>query len=145
LHEFGIAQSIVDYAASEVGRKKAARVLEIQVEVGELAMIDRPVLAHALRLLMTGPTLERCRVRINKRKVVFGCRKCSASWPMTEAIKQMDKVQDDLLVREPNSKELPTHFLPSLYPAFVHCPRCGSADLEVKQGEGVVVKRMVLG
>jgi hydrogenase nickel incorporation protein HypA/HybF len=144
MHEFGMAQSIVEYAISEAEGRKAARVAEIRVDVGELTMIDRRVLSHALRLLLTGPKLEGCRVLVRKKGVKFVCRKCAALWSMEEATKQLQKLPEELLVREPDSREVPLHFLPSLYPAFVHCPKCGSADLEVKEGQDVSIGRMVL-
>ncbi|HME19438.1 MAG TPA: hydrogenase maturation nickel metallochaperone HypA [Nitrososphaerales archaeon] len=143
MHELGIAQSIVDYALSEAKARNASRVSEIHVEVGELAMIDRGILSHALRMLKTDPLMERCRFSIRKRDVSFVCRKCDAKWPMAEAVKQLGQVPQDLLVREPDSKEVPLHFLPSLYPAFVRCPKCGSADVEVTAGEDVKIMRMV--
>jgi hydrogenase nickel incorporation protein HypA/HybF len=144
MHEFGMAQSIVEYALSEAEGKKAARVAEIQVDVGELTMIDRRVLSRALRLLLTGPKLEGCKVLVRKKGVKFVCRRCEGLSSMEEAMKQLRDVPEELLVREPDSREVPLHFLPSLYPAFVHCPKCGSADLEVKEGEDVSIRRMVL-
>ena len=143
MHELGIAQSIVDYAVTEAKARKASRVAEVQVEVGELSMIERPILSNALRMLRTGPLMEGCRFRVRWRKVAFSCRKCSATWPMADAMKQLEKVPQDLLVNEPDSKEVPLHFLPSLYPAFVRCPKCGSADLDVTAGEDVKIMRVV--
>lgn len=144
MHEFGMAQSIVEYALTEAEGKKAARVTEIHVDVGELTMIDRRVLSHALRLLLTGPKLEGCKVIVRKKEVKFVCRKCGAVSSMEEVMTQLQEVPEELLVREPDSREIPLHFLPSLYPAFVHCPKCGSADLEVKEGEDISIRRMVL-
>ena len=143
MHELGIAQSIVEYAVSEAKARKATKVSEIQVEVGQLALIEKPLLSNALRMLRAGPLMEGCRFRVRERKASFTCRKCSASWPMKEAMKQLEKVPQDLLVREPDSKEVPLHFLPSLYPAFVRCPKCGSADIEVIAGEDVRIMRVV--
>lgn len=144
MHEFGIAQSVVEYTLSEAENRKASRVSEIHLDVGELSMIDRRVLAHALKLLMTNPKLEKCRVHIRKKRVSFVCRRCSSQWSMAEAMKQLDKVPEKLRVREPDSKEVPLHFLPSLYSAFVRCPKCGSSDLDVTAGEGVRIRRLVL-
>ena len=143
MHEMGIAQGIVDYAVNEAKARNSSKVAEIQVEVGELSMIDRSILSNALRLLKTGPMMGGCRFRVRVRKVSFECRKCSAKWPMAEAMKQLEKVPQDLLVREPDSREVPLHFLPSLYPAFVRCPKCGSADLDVTAGEDVKIMRLV--
>jgi hydrogenase nickel incorporation protein HypA/HybF len=144
MHELGIAQSIVDYAVSEARARKAGRVVEVSVEVGELSLIERPILSNALRMLRTGPLLEGCRFRVTTRKVSFTCRKCSSKWTMDEAARQLDKVPSDLRVREPEGEEVPLHFLPSLYPAFVRCPKCGSADIDVVAGEDVRIMKLVL-
>jgi hydrogenase nickel insertion protein HypA len=144
MHEFGIAQSIVEYTLSEAEKNKASRVSEIHLELGELTMIDRSILSNALKLLMTDPKLKGCKMYIRKKRVSFVCRKCSSEWSMAETMKQLNQVPEKLLVREPDSKELPLHFLPSLYSAFVRCPKCGSSDVDVTGGDDVRIRRLVL-
>jgi len=51
----------------------------------------------------------------------FSCRRCGAKWNMTDAKKELEQVPDSLRIREPDSKELPLHFLPYVYSAFIHC------------------------
>jgi hydrogenase nickel insertion protein HypA len=144
MHEFGIAQSIVEYALSEAEKNKVGRVSEIHLELGELSMIDRSFLSNALKLLMTDPRLKGCKVHFRKQSASFVCRKCSSKWSMAETMKQLNQVPEKLLVREPDSKELPLHFLPSLYSAFVRCPKCGSSDLDMTGGDDVRIRRLVL-
>jgi hydrogenase nickel incorporation protein HypA/HybF len=144
LHELSIAQSIVDTVLSEVKKNDAKRVTEISVDVGQLMQLDRNALAFALRLLMTGPVLKGARVRVRVKKASFSCKKCNLEWGMAEAQKQLAEVPDTLRVREPDSKELPLHFLPFLYPAFIRCPRCGSSDISSKEGEEIQLRRVVM-
>ena len=144
MHELSIAQSIVDTVLSEVQKKGAKRVTEISVDVGQLMQLDRSALAFALRLLMTGSVLKGARVRVRVKKASFTCRRCNLEWGMAEAQKQLADVPDALRVREPDSKELPLHFLPFLYPAFIHCPRCGSSDISSKEGEEMQLRRVVM-
>jgi hydrogenase nickel incorporation protein HypA/HybF len=144
LHELSIAQSIVYAVLSEAQKKDAKRVTEISVDVGQLMQLDRNALAFALRLLMSGPVLKGARVRVRVRKASFSCRKCNLQWGMAEAQKQLAEVPDTLRVREPDSKELPLHFLPSLYPAFIRCPRCGSSDVSSKEGTEMQLRRVVI-
>jgi hydrogenase nickel incorporation protein HypA/HybF len=144
LHELSIAQSIVDTVISEVQKNDASRVTEISVDVGQLMQLDRNALAFALRLLMTGPVLKGARVRVRVRKASFSCRKCNLEWGMAEAQKQLSEVPDGLRVREPDSKELPLHFFPFLYPAFIRCPRCGSSDISSKEGGEIQLRRVVM-
>lgn len=144
MHEMSIAQSIVDTVLSEVQKKDAKRVTEISVDVGQLMQLDRSALAFALRLLMTGPVLKGARVRVYVRKASFSCRKCNMEWGMAEAQKQLAEVPGTLRVREPDSKELPLHFFPFLYPAFIRCPRCCSSDISSKEGEEIQFRRVVM-
>lgn len=144
MHEMSIAQNIVDTVLSEAQKKGAKKVKEISVDVGQLMQLDRSALAFALRLLMTGPVLKGARVRVRVKKASFSCRRCDLEWGMAEAQKQLAEVPDALRVREPDSKELPLHFFPFLYPAFIRCPRCGSSDISSKEGEEIQLRRVVM-
>lgn len=139
-----MARNIIDSVLSEADRKEAKKVLEIRLEVGELMQLDRRALRFGLKLLMIGPVLEGAHVHIHLKKASFSCRRCGREWSMAEAKKQLAAVSDDLLVREPDSKELPLHFLPYLYPAFVHCPRCGSSDIAAKDGKEIRLTKLVV-
>jgi hydrogenase nickel incorporation protein HypA/HybF len=144
LHEFTVAQSIVDAVLSEAETRKAKHVNEISVEVGQLTQIDTSILRYALKLLLTGSVLGGAKVHLHVAKVRFACRRCGHEWTLEEAKRQLSEIPEYLLVKEPDSKELPLHFLPYLYPAFVHCKKCGSADAEAKTGKEVLVRRMVM-
>jgi len=144
LHELSLAQNIVDTVMSEVERRDAKRVREISLDVGQLMQLDRKALTFALRLLMVGPKLKDTRVRVHLVKATFSCQKCMFEWGMTEAQKQLAMVPDILKIREPDSKELPLHFLPYLYPAFIHCPRCGSSDIISKEGTEIQLRKVIM-
>jgi len=144
MHELSVAQSITDFALSETQKQNARRVTEISVDVGELMQVDTKVLLDALNMLMSGTKLKGCKVRVRVAAASFSCRRCLSSWGMAEAKSQLGAVPEDLLVKEPDSDELPLHFLPYLYPAFIHCPRCGSSDIAVTEGEDVQIRKMVL-
>jgi hydrogenase nickel incorporation protein HypA/HybF len=144
LHELGIAQSIVDAAVDEADKAKAKRVISVDVEVGELMQLDVKALEGALKLLMTGPKLEDAEVEVRVINASFSCRRCGKEWGMGETKRQLAAVPDDLRIREPDSVELPLHFLPHLYPSFVKCPSCGSSDTSATRGEDIHVTRVVL-
>lgn len=144
MHELSIAQSIIDYAVSEADKNNARVVSEIRVDVGELMQVDTKALRELIKLLMTGPKLEKCKVSMHVVPASFRCRKCGFSWSMREAKRQLRQTADSLLVREPDSKELPLHFLPSLYSSFLHCPKCGSADTVAEGGEDIQIRRLVV-
>ena len=144
MHELGIAQSIVESALAEADKAKAKKVTSIEVDVGELMQLDVKALEDALRLLMKGPRLEDATIAVRVTEASFSCRRCGTRWRMDEAKRQLEAVPDDLRIREPDSVELPLHFLPYLYPSFVKCPSCGSSDSSATEGEDIRVTRVVL-
>lgn len=144
MHELSVAQSIVDTVLLEADKNHARQIKEINIDVGELMQLDTKALADALKILMTGDRLKGARVLVHVKSASFSCRKCSNQWGMAEARKQLAQVPDSLLVREPDSKELPLHFLPYLYPSFVHCPKCGSADTATTEGEDIKLRKLIM-
>lgn len=143
MHELGIAQSIVESVKNEADKAKARRVLSIEIQVGELMQLDVKALEGALGTMMTDPRLKGATVEVKLSPAWFSCNRCGQGWGMEEAKRQLELVAEDLRVREPDSVELPLHFLPYLHSTFVRCPRCGSADSSV-EGEDVVVRRLVM-
>ena len=144
MHELGIAQGILDSVRDEAERAGAKRVVSVDVEVGELMQLDIDALRGALTSQMLGPELAGAKVSIGLTEASFSCSRCGSTWGMGEARMQLAAVPDRLRVREPDSLELPLHFLPYLYPAFVRCPKCGSSDSSILQGEDVRIRRMEL-
>ena len=144
MHELSIAQSIVDYTESEIEKNEARTATEVDVEVGELMQVDVAALGDILGSLMRGPRLEGCKVKVRVAQAKFRCQKCGNDWSMEEVRKQLAGTTDSLLVREPDSKELPLHFLPSLYSSFVHCPKCGSVDILAEAGENIRIRKLVM-
>lgn len=144
MHELSIARNVVEYALTEAARNDSKRVEEVHVEVGELTQVEPDLLSRSLSMLMTGPRLQGCRVVVTTARATFVCRKCSSKWGMAEVRKELEKVPDELRVQEPESRELPLHFLPQLYSAFIHCPRCGSADISALSGEDIRIRRLAL-
>jgi hydrogenase nickel incorporation protein HypA/HybF len=145
MHELSLAQSIVDTVLLEAEKHGATKVKEINVEIGELMQLDVNALSEALTLLLTGSKLEGSRALFHVSKASFLCRRCGASWNLSEARKELAQVPDDLLIREPDSKELPLHFLPYVYNTFIHCPKCGSSDTSSSEGaEDIRLRRVVM-
>jgi hydrogenase nickel incorporation protein HypA/HybF len=144
LHELSIAQNVIDAVLSEAKKNSASKVLVVEVSVGELMQLDKDAFVYSLTLLLSGPILGAAKLEVMVSKATFSCRKCSRSWNMDEAQKQLQKVEKGLLIKELDGAELPLHFLPQLYPVFVHCPDCGSSDIFLKDGQSVQITRLVV-
>ena len=144
MHEMSLAHSVVASILSEADKHDAKKVIRIQLAVGELMQLDREILVDSFKSLLKGPMLGGAELVVTNDLAAFTCQKCSAKWGMDEAKKQLKSVAPDLLINEADSKELPLHFLPELYPAFVHCPSCGSSDIFLSDGGVIKVTRLVL-
>jgi hydrogenase nickel insertion protein HypA len=145
MHELTMAQSIIEAVTLEAEKNRARVVKEVNIDVGELMQLDAKALSEALKLLLTGPKLQNAKVLVHVRKATFSCAKCGTKWDMRETKKQLSSsVPDSLLVREPDSKEFPLHFLPYLSSSFLHCPDCGSSDIATSEGEDVKIRRIVM-
>jgi len=144
LHELGIAQNIVESAMDEAAKAGAKRVVSMEIDVGELMQLDIPALESALAALMVDVRLKGALVTVRSVPVKLSCNRCGREWGMEEARQQLGLVAENLRVQEPDSLELPLHFLPSLYPVFLRCPDCGSADTEALEGGEIVVRRIVM-
>jgi Zn finger protein HypA/HybF involved in hydrogenase expression len=104
LHELSVAQSIVEFALYEADRNKADRVVELDVDVGELMQVDIGVLRKALGALMTGPRLAGAETRVRVEIAYFSCRRCGSEWDMLEAKKQLLEVPESLLIRDGSAR-----------------------------------------
>jgi len=144
LHELSVAQGIIDAVIFEAEKNNAKHVQEINVDVGELMQLDTRLLGESIKGLLTGPKLTGAKIGLKVEDAFFECRKCSENWDMTEARKQLAGAPDNLLIREPDTKELPLHFLPYLYPAFIRCPKCGSTDVAVLKGEDIRLRKLIM-
>jgi hydrogenase nickel incorporation protein HypA/HybF len=145
MHELSVAQSIVDTVLSEAESNNAKTVMEINIDVGELMQLDTQALSDALNLLIKGSKLDGARLFMHVKEASFSCRKCGALWNMTDAKRELEQVPDKLRISEPDSKELPLHFLPYIYATFIHCPKCGSSDTSISEGaEDIRLRRLVM-
>jgi hydrogenase nickel incorporation protein HypA/HybF len=144
MHEMSLARSLAASVESEANKHGAKKVLKVHLAVGELMQLDKSILVESFRSLLEGPLLGGAELEVVDDKAVFTCQKCSAKWGMEEAKKQLKAVGKEFMVNEPDSKELPLHFLPELYPAFVHCPECGSSDIFLSDGGVIKITRLVL-
>jgi hydrogenase nickel incorporation protein HypA/HybF len=144
MHEFSIAQSLVESVLSEVKKNNAKKVLVIEISIAELMQLDKDIFIELVSSFLTGPVLGSARLKVKTEKAVFSCRKCGRSWDMDEAKKQLQEIEDGLLIKESDGNDPPLHFLPQLYPAFIHCPDCGSSDILLQDSGSVQITRLVL-
>lgn len=118
MHEFSIAEDILNAVLDEVKKSKASRIKKIHIEVGELMMANLEQLEFALKSLSSGTIAEGMETDL---KTVPGKFKCD-----NNHVNEIGIGGEDLF----------------LALASLRCPECGS-PLRVLSGRECVLKRIV--
>lgn len=78
MHELSIAMSIIDLATKEAKKSKATRVKEVELEIGEMAGVNREALEFSLHIAMQHTFLEGAQVNIVEIGSLAVCRDCKS-------------------------------------------------------------------
>ncbi len=128
MHEWAVAEGVVD-TLLELGKKeRAKRIVRVKLRVGELRQIERDLFEFALRELAKGTIAEGMGVEVEVERSVMCCRVCGFKWSFDEVKEKLGEEENEAI-----------HFLPDILPVYVKCPGCGSVDFEVSEGRGVVI------
>ena len=76
MHEFSIAMNIVDIALDYARREEAKTVVEVEIEVGDLAGIVLDALEFSLTSAVKGTMLEHARLNILRVPGLVRCTAC---------------------------------------------------------------------
>ena len=133
MHEWALAEAVLDAAekAAEDGGLKS--VAEIVVRVGELQRMDLDAFRFSLDEILKAerPLLAKASLRIEAEPAAFSCKACGASWGLAE-LKAAEKEDEAEFI----------HFIPEMAHVYLRCTACGSPDFEVVKGRGVQVLRI---
>jgi hydrogenase nickel incorporation protein HypA/HybF len=126
MHEWALAEAIIN-AASEVAEKeKLRKITEVAVGIGELQTIEPDILKFALSHLKTEKFKE-AKFELRTEKARLKCRACGNKWIFSK--------------RNVGSSELEAiHFVPEIAHTYIKCPKCGSPDFEILEGRGVTLQ-----
>jgi hydrogenase nickel incorporation protein HypA/HybF len=118
LHEFSVAQSIVETVIQVAGQHGAQAVQEVNLEVGEVALVNVDQLGWHIDMLVRGTLAEGVRLRWTKVPAKIRCIGCGYEGGVRYA------------ESDPSS-----HFA---IPMF-ECPQCGSAQTTITSGRDLRV------
>jgi len=144
MHEWTLAEAIVESLNSFVEQNGRKKVLEVEILYGEMMELDTDILSYAIEELVKGTVLEDAKFSLKEEKALFKCNACGATWDFETAHKMLSH-EFGILEEPSGARESPLHFIPDLAQALLKCPRCGSRDFEAISGKGIRVARMVLG
>ncbi len=128
MHEWALAESVIEAAASALGTRDPARLRTVVVVIGELQAIEREIFDFALETLVRDRPFAGAEFRIRTEPALFSCSGCGATWDLASTRGLDDAARESI------------HFLPEAGHAFIRCPSCGSPDYTVTAGRGVYIE-----
>ena len=130
MHEWALAESIVDASLKAAQKEGLKKLTEINVGIGELQQIKAEIIQFAIDEILKSSKIDTDSIKVNikTKQSILSCRKCEHEWKYSDMKKQLSDDESESI-----------HFIPEV--AFVHtrCPKCGSFDFEIKSGRGVSI------
>lgn len=86
MHEFAIANSIVEAARTEAGLRPGMRVAKVGVRIGDLAGLDPDALAFCFEALVKETDLEPVVLEIERRPQKQRCSSCGNEFTVVDYV-----------------------------------------------------------
>ncbi len=132
MHETSIALSILAAVEDAFNQTPGAkRVTKIRLQIGMLSLVDPEALRFALKVVARDTPAEDAEIEIEMVKPRFRCLDCGHEWEPSE--KDIEKISND-----PQLSTL-VHINPDVLIEYLSCPRCGSNNVEIVRGKGVIL------
>lgn len=133
MHEWALADAVIEAALEESQKAGFREVTEILVKVGELQQLELELFQSALNELANelseDAVLKHARIILEPEPALFKCRVCGHEWAFKTANLRADEGEA-------------VHFAPEVAHAYLRCSACRSPDFEVIQGRGVTIQRI---
>ncbi len=129
MHEWALAESVVETVLKVKDEEKFNRVIRIKVKLGSLQQIDNDIFRAALEDIAAskGEVFEGMEIQLEEDQAVLKCRVCGNIWEFGKLSELTEENYEDI------------HFVPEVAHIYVRCPSCRSPDFEVVRGRGVVI------
>ncbi|HVO40135.1 MAG TPA: hydrogenase nickel incorporation protein HypA [Spirochaetia bacterium] len=132
MHEWALADAVVEATSSALAGKDPACLRGVTVQIGELQAIDREIFSFALETILAEKPYSPNLFHVETERASFLCSSCGKEWGL-----------DDSPGLGASEKEA-IHFLPEAAHAFMRCPSCASPDYRVQKGRGVKISGIEL-
>ncbi|MCI4396342.1 MAG: hydrogenase nickel incorporation protein HypA [Thermoprotei archaeon] len=127
VHEWALAESIVNYLSLELPGKKAEKVV---IGLGRLQSIEQDILDFALRELLVQADIHVEEITYVIIEPKLRCRACGYEWKLLP--EELNEEIAEMI-----------HFVPEAIHSFLTCPRCGSRDFEIEEGRGITIVEVI--
>ena len=119
MHEFSIANEIVKNVLETTEKNRGKKVLSIQLEIGELILLNGEQVVFWVHELFKGSVAESAEVKIKTIKARIHCKACGYKGRIKSD--QEDSFQ---------------HLTPQT------CPQCNSFEIKVEKGRECILRRI---
>jgi len=119
MHEYSIASEIAKNVLDAAGKQDGKRVLSVQLDIGELTLLNMEQVTTWIQELFKGTIAEGAKIKVRTVKAVIRCPSCGYHGRGT-----MDP-EDPL-----------KHLI------ACPCPRCGSLAIQIEKGRECVLKKI---
>jgi len=121
MHEFSMAQQIFNIVMKVAKENGVEKILEINLEVGQLTFLNPDQLKFALKVLSEDTIAKDAQIKIEIIQPEIRCNNCQYTGKISY-----------------NGPEY--H---AIYPvAFLKCPKCGNSDVEIIRGRECNIKNI---
>jgi hydrogenase nickel incorporation protein HypA/HybF len=128
MHEWALAESVVETVKKELSEKNAVKVEKVLLHFGELQDVDEDVFRNGLsQYLAEDSRVPEEAFVIETEPAEFSCTVCGAEWSLDSVQNLTDDEREAI------------HFLPESAHVYISCPRCGSPDFRLTRGRGVSI------
>lgn len=132
MHEWALADGILQTALEFANEHNAKKIKKITVVLGELQDVEQEIVEFALNQMKKDTIAENAIFEFEEERAIFKCRNCGYQWELEDVENKIKDVREDI------------HFIPEVVHAFLSCPKCGSRDFEVVKGRGIYISKIVV-
>jgi hydrogenase nickel incorporation protein HypA/HybF len=120
MHDLSVSQAITRTILNQAEKKRARKILSLNLELGELTFLNPDQIRFWLKELFKDTPAEGAKIHIKKVLSRIKCKRCEYEGGMG--------LKDDSFYH--------------VYFPLLRCPRCSSTSLEIKAGRECLVRRM---
>ncbi len=124
MHEFSVAQSIVDTILQVAETNKATRVIEVNLEVGEISLVNTDQLNWHIDMICEKTIAKGMKVNVIERPTRIHCTECGYEGPVNYEEKNPEWHQR--------------------IPVF-ECVECGNSETQITEGRELKIKDINAG
>ena len=147
MHEFSLINQIFQKCLKVAQQNNATKLSEINIEVGDFAMIVDNFAQRAFDTLKKGTIAENAVMNIKRTPGVLHCNSCgqkSEIWFSLEKEKaaKEGKMEEYEEYEKSVTRESQLMGNPNLGRNIFQCRKCGSQETDLVEGKGVLIKNI---